>query len=293
MFSPDQYELLDFGSGRKLECFGDFVLDRPAPAADDFRQHEPPLWDTADARYDRTNGQRGRWTHRVALPEAWTTRYQHTEFTIKLTPFGHVGLFAEQQRNWQWIDEQCRQFSTPCRILNLFAYTGGSTLAAATAGAEVVHIDSAQNVVHWARRNAENSGLATAPIRWIAEDAVKFVEREIRRGNHYQGVILDPPSYGHGPKGEPWKISEHLPHLLNACRQVLAEDDHFLLLTSHSPQHAGTSLQPLLATTFPDSTPQSLRTHRLQITDRAGRHLPSGTGISYRHRRQTSGSAAH
>ena len=206
MFSPDQYELLDLGSGRKLERFGDFVLDRPSPAAEGYRPSDPRLWVTAAARYQRTTGERGRWTKRDELPDAWTITYHDTKLTIKLTPFGHVGLFAEQQENWRWIDEQCRQFKQPPRVLNLFAYTGGSTLAAAHAGAEVVHIDAAKNVVHWARQNAELSGLVNAPIRWIAEDASKFVEREVRRGNRYQGIILDPPSYGHGPKGERWKI---------------------------------------------------------------------------------------
>lgn len=278
MSSADQYELLDFGDGRKLERFGDVVLDRPSPAAEGYRPSDPSLWTTAAAHYQRTTGERGRWTHRCQLPDCWPITFRDFTFNIKLTPFGHVGLFAEQQANWQWIATQCQQLGPACRVLNLFAYTGGSTLAAARGGAEVVHIDAAKNVVQWARQNAELSGLGDAPVRWIAEDASKFVERELRRGNQYQGIILDPPSYGHGPKGERWQIAEHLPRLLAACQQLLDPKHHFVLFTSHSPQHSCAALPPLLTRALPTFPVTAVDARPLQIADRFGKHLPSGTG---------------
>ena len=236
MFHSSEYELLDFGAGRKLERFGKFILDRPSPAADAFSKQSPELWQTAMARFERTTAENGVWhPHETlpdtALPGSWMIKHGTVNFLIKPTDFGHTGVFPEQQSNWDWLAEQIGLVSKPLKILNLFAYTGGSTLACAAAGASVVHVDAARNVVDWARENAALSNLSDAPIRWITEDAFKFVQREVRRGNQYDAIILDPPSYGHGPKGEVWKIDEHLPELLNLCGQLTQHQPQFILGT--------------------------------------------------------------
>jgi 23S rRNA (cytosine1962-C5)-methyltransferase len=237
MFAPDQYELVDFGMGRKLERFGPYLLDRPALAAGDYVQRLPDLWQQADSRYARTSGETGEWRGKSDLPASWTIRHEPFALEIKPTPFGHLGVFPEQAENWDWIGERVRAFvaASPERrpkVLNLFAYTGGSTLAAAAAGAEVVHVDAAANTVAWARRNAELSGLSAAPIRWIVEDARKFVDRERRRGNRYDMIIADPPAYGHGPKGESWQILRDWTTLFAAMSSLLAPV-HAALITHH------------------------------------------------------------
>jgi 23S rRNA (cytosine1962-C5)-methyltransferase len=234
----DQYELLDFGAGRKLERFGPWVVDRPSPAARDHAPKRPELWSQAAARYERSEGQRGSWTPAVEIASEWQVSCGPFALELKLTEHGQVGLFPEQANNWIWIAEQVRAVAAPIKVLNLFAYTGASTLTAAAAGAEVTHVDAAAGVVAWARRNAQLSGLSEAPIRWITEDARKFVRRELKRGNHYDAVILDPPSYGHGPGGEAWKLEEHLVELLTMCEKLTAGRRQFMLLTCHSGELA-------------------------------------------------------
>ena len=181
------------------------------------RSARPELWREPHASYDRNAAHRGSWQPAGFLPAAWAIRHDGWSLELRPTPFGHLGVFPEQAANWDWLAERIRQAGRPLRLLNLFAYTGGSTLAAAAAGAEVVHVDAARNVVTWARHNAQLSGLDAAPIRWIAEDVQKFVAREIRRKNEYDGVILDPPSYGHGPRGQAWNLPRDLGPLLEAC----------------------------------------------------------------------------
>jgi 23S rRNA (cytosine1962-C5)-methyltransferase len=244
------YELLDFGGGRKLERFGAYLLDRPAAGLEQEAVDHPEIWRRATARFEMddavragsSGGQRGHWRPEGALPERWVITCEQLRLELKPTDFGHVGFFPEQGENWRWIAGQIRGSnshgqspSSPWKILNLFAHTGGSTLAAAASGAEVVHVDSARGTVAWARRNAELSGLAQAPIRWIVEDAVRFVRRELARGNGYDGMILDPPGYGHGTAGEVWKLERDLPELLAACAKLTAGRLRFVLLTCHSP----------------------------------------------------------
>jgi 23S rRNA (cytosine1962-C5)-methyltransferase len=249
MFESADYQLLDFGNDRKLERFGPHVIDRPAPAAAGVRRAQPELWSKAVARFElfgeQRGGERGRWSPPDALPQTWTIAFGPLRFELKPTDFGHLGVFPEQAANWEWIARQVRRAVTDVeqpKVLNLFAHTGGSTLAAAHSGAEVVHIDSAKSAVAWARRNAERSGLSDAPIRWIVEDAALFVDRELKRGHRYDGIILDPPSYGHGPAGETWKLEDDLPKLLTACAMLIADRRGFILLTSHTP-----SITPPLA----------------------------------------------
>jgi 23S rRNA (cytosine1962-C5)-methyltransferase len=276
MFSHDQYQLLDFGDGRKLERFGAYVLDRPNPAVDGVPQSTPALWKSAHARYRRTCRDRGQWSVTASLPKTWTITHAAGTFEMKLNEFGHVGLFPEHTESWQWIGLQAKRAKRPLKILNLFAHTGGATLAAASAGAEVVHVDAAEGVVAWARRNAALSGLADAAIRWIVEDAAKFARRELRRGNRYDAVILDPPSYGHGPKGEVWKLAEHLLPLLHDCGKLTAERRAFMLLSCHSPGYGPAELQASLADAVFGHCQSDATAARMNITASDGRKLPCG-----------------
>jgi 23S rRNA (cytosine1962-C5)-methyltransferase len=238
MFGSDEYQLLDFGGGRKLERFGRYLIDRPAPAAVSASRRNPDLWEGADARFEREAAQRGRWVFARHMAAAWPIQFGPMMLELKFTEHGQVGLFPEQARNWDWIAERILAAGRPLSVLNLFAYTGGSTLAAAAVGAEVTHVDSATTVVTWARRNVAASHMEDAPIRWIAEDVLKFARRELKRGHFYDAVILDPPSYGHGPKGEPWKLGEQLGELLDVCWKLTARGRSFLLLTCHSGELA-------------------------------------------------------
>jgi 23S rRNA (cytosine1962-C5)-methyltransferase len=233
MFASDQYELLDFGDGRKLERFGPYVLDRPSPAADRAARERPQLWAQAAARYDRDEGPAGHWSCARPLDSPWRIKFGTLSLELKLTDSGHLGVFPEQAGNWQWTAESVRQ-TGPVKVLNLFAYTGAATLAAAGVGAEIVHVDASVSAVAWARRNASASNLGRAPIRWIVEDVLKFVRRERTRGNFYDAVILDPPAYGHGPRGQSWKLESHLDELLATCLELCRGEEEFLLLTCHS-----------------------------------------------------------
>jgi 23S rRNA (cytosine1962-C5)-methyltransferase len=279
MFNADQYELLDFGEGRKLERFGPYVLDRPAAGTETMaRELDSATWKQA-AKYVRTEGDRGRWSWRFPLPSIWDVRLGQMAFEIKPTEFGHVGLFPEQAENWSWITEHIEKCEPPVKVLNLFAYTGGSTLAAAAAGAEVVHIDAAENTVAWARQNAALSGLETKPIRWIAEDAEKFVRRELKRGNRYDAVILDPPSYGHGPKGEVWKIASDLPPLLSLLAELTDGDPKFLLFTCHSSGFTPQVLRQQVSDAFDRDVARAANVDTMTLATSTGRELACGSRL--------------
>lgn len=295
--TDESYELIDFGADRKLERFGPVVLDRPCPAAKGMAQARPDLWREAIARYERTQGDEGVWRPPAAVPDSWDVAFdiqpQNSRdptgrrsvppltFQLQASPFGHVGVFPEQRENWKWIARQVRKthaaLNRPLKVLNLFAYTGGSTLAAAAAGAEVVHIDAARNIVDRARENAALSGLADRPIRWITEDAAKFCRRELKRGNRYDGIILDPPSYGHGPHGEPWKIADDLLPLLSLCGQLTAESRAFVLVTCHSPGIGPPELAAYLAEGIFGNCAQPPASGELFLNTTDRRKLPSGT----------------
>jgi len=276
VFDPDQYELIDFGAGRKLERFGPHVVDRPAPAAEDVQPGHPTVWESAEARYERTDADRGRWLPEGAIPRMWTIRHGPITFELKPTEFGHLGVFVEQASCWDWIARQVKRAGGLISVLNLFAYTGGSTLAAAAAGADVCHVDSSKTTVAWARRNADRTGLADAPIRWIVEDAVKFVRRELRRGRRYDAVILDPPSYGHGPKGEIWKLSKDLMPLLSACAELTEGRRAFMLLTCHTAGFGPAELEACLADALFGHCQAGVTAKPLSINTADGRKLPSG-----------------
>jgi 23S rRNA (cytosine1962-C5)-methyltransferase len=282
MWEPEQYQLLDFGDGRRLERFRLRVLDRPCPAAEGIVRAVPQLWSEANARFDRCAGEQGQWTVGREVASTWTITHVSLVFELKRTDFGHVGLFPEQAENWDWLGAQIalvgRRLGRPPKVLNLFAYTGGSTLAAAAAGAEVTHIDAARNVTNWARRNAELSGLAAAPIRWIADDALKFVRREVRRGNLYDCIVLDPPSYGHGVRGEVWQLDRDLEELLAACAELTAPAPRLVLLTCHTPGYTPQRLRELLASAFSSAlnTDINIDTAELVLSTATGSLLPCG-----------------
>ncbi len=235
-----EYEVLDCSKGEKLERWGDFTLVRPDPQViwDTPRTNEG--WEHPSARYHRSSQGGGEWEF-FDLPEQWTIRYSRLDLTFHLKPFRfkHTGLFPEQAVNWEWLSEKIKKAGHPVKVLNLFAYTGGATIAAAKAGASVTHVDASKGMVQWAKENAASSGLSDAPIRWLVDDCVKFVEREIRRGNRYDAVIMDPPSYGRGPKGEIWKIEDDIHPLVQLCVQLLSEEPLFFLINSYT-----TGLQP-------------------------------------------------
>ncbi|MHB8952527.1 MAG: class I SAM-dependent methyltransferase [Pirellulaceae bacterium] len=276
MFPTDQYELLDFGQGRKLERFGEVVIDRPAPVVAGMAMSNPALWKSADARFTRHDAAHGSWMLRGPLPTCWYIRHGSCLLELRTSDSGAVGVFPEQAENWDWIEQQARGRSEVLRVLNLFAYTGGSTLAAAAAGATVVHVDAARPVVNWARRNAVLSRLSDAPIRWIVEDVRKFVDRELRRGHQYDAVILDPPSYGHGPQAEPWMILPHLGDLLSACQQLTRRRGAFMLLTCHAPAIGPAELAALVTGAVALEDARDVESRRLTIHARDGRLLPSG-----------------
>ncbi len=227
------YKVIDCSKGEKLERWGDYTLVRPDPQViwDTPRKHRG--WKRMNAHYHRSPRGGGEWEF-FDLPQQWSIRYKELTFHLKPFSFKHTGLFPEQAANWDWFGERIRTAGRPIRVLNLFAYTGGATLAAAKAGAAVTHVDASKGMVSWAKENARSSGLSDAPIRWIVDDCVKFVEREIRRGNHYDGIIMDPPSYGRGPKGEVWKIEDSIHPFVRLCAQLLSDQPLFLLINSYT-----------------------------------------------------------
>jgi 23S rRNA (cytosine1962-C5)-methyltransferase len=272
------YELLDAGEGRRLERFGDRVVDRPAAAAIDPRQ-DPGAWGQADLRFQRNTG----WEGRAAI-QAWSVQLEGLTFELRPTETGQVGLFPEQASNWRWLRrtvEALAATGSPPKVLNLFAFTGAATLAAASAGAEVAHVDGSRPTVAWARRNADLAGLADRPIRWLVDDAAAFVEREARRGRGYSGLILDPPSYGHGPAGRTWRLEKDLDDLLATCLRVAGPAPEFVLLTAHTPGFGNERLAGSLAGAL-GSSRGNVESGELVLTARSGARLPLGSFARWR-----------
>ena len=232
------YEVIDCSKGEKLERWGDYILVRPDPQVIWDTPRKEKGWHKMNAHYHRSKKGGGEWEF-FDLPQQWSIHFRSLTFQLKPFSFKHTGLFPEQAANWDWFSELIKKAGRPVKVLNLFAYTGGATIAAAAAGASVTHVDASKGMVTWAKENAASSGLADAPIRWIVDDCVKFVEREIRRGNHYDAIIMDPPSYGRGPKGEIWKIEESIHPLVKLCAQLLVDRPLFFLINSYT-----TGLQP-------------------------------------------------
>jgi len=293
-FQPADYELLDFGGGRRLERFAAVIVDRPCPTAADVAPRCPGRWREATARFERSAPeQQGRWIFAAQLPDPWMINVGPLRLALRCTPFGQVGLFPEHARWWrrlpQWLGSSGRRAisgetaaTIGPRVLHLFAYTGAGTLAAARCGAEVAHVDAAKNMLAHARANAELSGLTAAPIRWIAEDALKFAKRELRRGARYDVVILDPPSYGHGPRGEVWRLSKHLPRLLELCAQLTAENRRLIVLTCHTPGYGADRLAEMLSAAMAEGPSGKVESESLALAAADGRTLPCGAMAVWR-----------
>jgi 23S rRNA (cytosine1962-C5)-methyltransferase len=244
-----EYSLIDSGHGKKLEQFGPYRLDRPAAQAAWTPCLSEKEWKDAHSSFTRENALK--WQEKAPLPQEWMIEVSNIKFKLSATDFGHLGIFPEQKDFWLWIQETLKSAKElskkPLNILNLFAYSGGSTLAAALAGAQVCHLDASKGMVSWAKENAVLNGLKEAPIRWIIDDARKFLKREIRRGTKYDAIILDPPTFGRGSSGEVFKIEEDLIPLLADCRALLSDDPLFVLLSCHTPGHSPTVLNHLLS----------------------------------------------
>lgn len=279
---PD-YELIDTGDFEKLERFGPFVARRPEPQAIWRRSLPEEEWRRmADASFLREarSEERGQWSLKPRMSERWTVAYAYGAMALRmrlgLTSFKHVGLFPEQAANWNYIFDECAQLrarGVVPRVLNLFAYTGGATLAACAAGADATHVDSVKQVVTWARDNMELSGLQG--VRWIVEDALRFVQREVRRGSRYHGIILDPPAYGRGANGEKWILEEHICEMLECCARLLEPEHAFLVLNLYSMGLSSTLARTAVRQAF--GAPRSEQYGELCFTDRAGKVLPLGT----------------
>lgn len=249
MFVADtwqDYEVLDTGDGEKLERWGEVILRRPDPQTI-WPKADPALWRRAQAHYHRSERGGGEWEFLAKLPDKWIIRFGALQFWVRPTGFKHTGLFPEQAANWAWMDSLLRQSGRrDVRVLNLFGYTGAATLACAAAGAHVTHVDAAKGMVLWAKENRELSQLPETSCRWIVEDALRFVQREIRRGNRYDGVLMDPPSYGRGPSGEVWKLENELFGLVDTCAQVLSDQPLFFLINSYTTGFQASVLSNML-----------------------------------------------
>lgn len=268
-----EYELLDSGDGEKLERFGTYIIARPDPRAL-WQKTNSDMWDRAHATFTRTDPKTGTWHIRATPPDPWILHYKSLAFTLRPTEFKHVGIFPEQAANWNWLDSIIHE--RPLNILNLFAYTGGATMACLAAGAKVTHVDAAKSTIAWAKENLVISAFSEKPIRWIEDDAYKFVMREQKRGNMYDGIILDPPRFGRGSKGEVWKLEDHLPQLLVACKRILSQTPTFVLINAYTADLSPIVLERLMG----DMTHEfggSIESGELTLKESAsGKLLPNG-----------------
>ena len=272
-----EYRLLDSGNCRKLEQAGPYKIIRPALNA--FWRPSLPQseWDRADAEFHRESSGGGVWNWKRKHEEEWLVSWGGLTLLARPTNFGHLGFFAEQAPNWEWMRSCIREIPGHCRTLNLFAYSGGATLAMAEAGAEACHLDASRGIIEWAKKNQSLNPGTQNRIRWICDDALKFVAREARRGNRYSGIALDPPSFGRGAQGQVWKIEDGLEKLLQDCRAILTLDGpHFILLSCHSPGFSPVSLGRCLAAVFPESADRIECGEMLIPDGKAGRVLPAG-----------------
>ena len=240
------YEILDMANGEKLERWGDVILIRPDPQIIWKSKSFPKKWESANARYNRSSSGGGGWKYNKRMPENWQIKYKDLTFNIKPMGFKHTGLFPEQAVNWDWMIEKIKNAKRDIKVLNLFAYTGGATVACSYAGASVCHVDSSKGMTTWAKENVASSGLEKRPIRFIVDDVVKFVNREIRRGNKYDAIIMDPPSYGRGTNGEVWKFEENIADLVELCTKVLSDNPLFFLINSYTTGISSTVLEDIL-----------------------------------------------
>lgn len=278
MSQHSDYELIDSGFCQKLERFGHYTIARPSPQAVWKPLLSQTVWDKAHASFERCQGER--WKIQTKMPKEWNIQIDNIQFLIRPTEFGHLGIFVEQRPLWAKIQEEIQQAKTknpskPVRALNLFAYSGGSTLAAAHAGAEVCHLDAAKGMIEWARKNASLNMLQDAPIRWIVDDAIVFLTREVKRKKQYDAIILDPPSFGRGVNGEVFKIEENILELLTLCNKLLSDAPLFILLSCHTAGFTEKTLTYLLQDCFPRAQ-SSINTGELALPSTTGRVIPNG-----------------
>lgn len=273
----EDYELLDTGHGARLERFGTYTLVRPDPQICWNPSLSNRIWHSANAIFKKTSADRGTWDVRGTIPERWLMRYKDLSFWAKLTPFKHTGIFPEQSIQWAWMRSKLKgkSQSAPRNVLNLFGYTGIASIACAAEGAKVTHLDASKPSVTWARDNQIASGLADKPIRWIIDDAIKFTAREIKRGVKYDGIIMDPPIYGHGPNGERWEFMSDFPKLLENCSQILSKDPLFIVVNAYAISASAIMLENVLADYF--SSSGSIECGELALKETsAGRLLSTG-----------------
>ena len=240
------YEILDMANGEKLEVWKNVCLIRPDPQIIWQDKTYPELWKTAHARYHRSNSGGGGWEMGKKIPQNWRVHYKELTFNIKPMGFKHTGLFPEQAVNWDWMIQKIKQENRPIKVLNLFAYTGGATVACLSAGASVCHVDSSKGMTDWAKENVKSSGLSDKPVRFLIDDVVKFVQREIRRGNQYDAIIMDPPSYGRGKNGEVWQFENQIANLVELCEKVLSDNPLFFLINSYTTGISSKVLENIL-----------------------------------------------
>ena len=271
-----EYEVLDTGDGEKLERWGDVILRRPDPQTI-WPKADPQMWEKADAVYHRSEKGGGQWEFRKTLPERWTLRWEDLGFYVRPTGFKHTGLFPEQEANWRWMGKILRESGrTDVRVLNLFGYTGGATVACAAAGARVTHVDAAKGMVQWAKENRQLSGLPETSCRWIVEDALAFVRREIRRGHRYDVILMDPPSYGRGPSGEVWKLENELYGLVETCSQALSDEPLFFLINSYTTGFQASVLSNMIGKCVTPRYGGRTDSQELCLPVRTGGVLPCG-----------------
>lgn len=279
------YELLDASDGERLERWGTQILIRPDPQVIWKNVARHPAWKKADGIYRRSESGGGRWV-KNDLPESWNIRYGSARFVLRPMGFKHTGLFPEQAANWDWFSDLIRKAGRPIKVLNLFAYTGGATVAAAAAGASVVHVDAAKGMVAQAKENAALSNLADAPIRYIVDDCKKFVERELRRGNRYDGIIMDPPSYGRGPGGEVWKLEDNIDELIALTAQILSDDPLFFLVNSYTTGLSPLTMRYLLDLRVKSRYGGTVESDELALrVTQSGAYLPCGAATRWQKNR--------
>ena len=276
------YELIDCSDGERLERWDDVILIRPDPQVIWQTPKTHPLWHNAHARYIRSSTGGGHWETYKKIPDAWAIRYKQLNFNVKPMGFKHTGLFPEQAVNWDFLCETIRSASRDVKVLNLFAYTGGATVAALSAGAQVVHVDASKGMVAWAKENAVASGVSNRPVRWIVDDCIKFVQREIRRGNKYDIIIMDPPSYGRGPGGEIWKLENEIYSFAKDCSQLLSDDPLMVLINSYTTGLSPSVMEYILGSLVPKKFGGKLFSSEIGLpVTQSGMVLPCGASAMW------------
>ena len=279
------YELLDCSSGERLERWGDIILVRPDPQVIWKTPKTDRRWFAPDARYHRSKTGGGAWETRGKLPAAWQVGYRDLTFNIKPMGFKHTGLFPEQAVNWDLLMQTVRDADRPLKVLNLFAYTGGATIAALKAGASVVHVDASKGMVQWARENAKASGVDDRPVRWIVDDCIKFVQREQRRGNTYDIIIMDPPSYGRGPGGEVWKLEDEVYHFVEECAGLLHDDARMVFINSYTAGLSPSVMEYILSAVVQSRFGGTVSSSEIGLpVAQTGRVLPCGATAIWKSR---------